>query len=365
MEKVISKEGDPFFCLSVRGSDYEIGRQIGSATSADIADLWENFMLPRMAGQFGTPECKYQASYEWLRKNLEKVNPGIVERLDGIAAGSGVEEEKVWLMNHYAVLWSGKGLFCTTAAVRDSDAGPVLGQNLDIGREDIYYVTKTYPKNGYAILGEAMCSMWCSSTGVNEKGLAVGSSNLASTARVARKPFAPGIPVHFIPKLVLHNCAGVAEAVEFIKSLPSVLPESGGYQMNFIDAQGNMAVVDKTGPYVLARQCEPDLNFTTNFSLDEKLEKWRTEGGIEHPNIYKRAENIRSSYAALNSQKPTVSWLKKLFRSHEGIGRLCRHGEEEYGLGYSRMGFVYYPRQRQAEISNGWPCCNEYQQFSL
>ena len=137
--------------------------------------------------------------------------------------------------------------------------------------------------------------------------------------------------------------------------------------MNIIDAQGDMAVVDKTGPHVLVRQCEKDMNFTTNFSLDEKLEKWRREGADpkQGENYYMRAKNIRSAYAGLHGDKPTVKWLKELFRDHNGIGRICRHGEEEYGFGYSRMSFIYYPCDRKVEITNGWPCQNKYQKFTL
>jgi len=366
-KKNISKQGEAFFVLTVQGSNYEMGRQIGEATAYDIADMWENFTRPRMIEPYGTPEEKYDETYRWLRDNLEKVSPSDAEIINGIAAGSGMDIEKVWMMNHYGVLWSANGLFCTTMALRDSDVGPVLAQNLDIGPEDFYYILTAKPDKGYATLTEAACGLWRASTGVNEKGLAVGSSNLASSGRKAKKPLQPGIPIDLVPKLSLRNCATVPEAVEFVKSLPDVLPVTSGYQLNFIDSNGDMAVVDKTGPYTVVRQCEDGMNFTTNFSLDKKLEKWRMEGTdpAECANLYMRAENIRSSYAKLNGSRPTTKWLKELFRSHEGIGRLCRHGEAEYGYGYSRLGFVCYPCERKIEVTNGLPCCNEYQAFSL
>ena len=363
----ITKEGQPFLFLETSGTDYEIGTQIGKATAVDILDRWEEFTLPRMETLFGTPPERYSETYKWLRDNLHEISPGLVERIEGIAAGADIEPEKVWIMNFYATLWSADGLFCSTAAVKQSDQGPILAQNLDIGSEDFYFVAKTTPKNGYTTITEASCAIWSASTGINEKGLAVGSSNLASAARKDEKPISKGINNQFIPKMTLENCANVAEAVEFIKALPPISPLSAGYQMNFIDADGNMAVIDKTGPHFLTRQCEPGLNFTTNYSLDEELNKWVTEGAETEGenNFHARAKNIRSAYAALNGETPTVQWLKELFRSHEGIGRLCRHGEEAYAFGYSRLGFILYPQQLKAEISNGWPCCNEYQEFSL
>lgn len=367
MHKKITKLGQSFFYLEACGSDYEIGRQIGSAIADDIADIWENFFLPRMVELYRTPPEKYEETYKWLRNNLEKVCPWMVEQIDGIAQGSGLEKEKIWFMNHYCVLWNAEGLFCTTTSIRDSDVGPLLSQNLDIGNEDIYYVIKTSPSGANTVLSEAMCAMCWSSTGVNDKGLAIGSSNLASQARKTIKPINNGISSHFIVKATLRQCDNTAEAVEFIKNLPQICPETSGYQMNIIDANGNMAVVDKSGPHCIVRQCQKDMNFTTNFSLDEELEKWRMEGANpkQCENYYMRAENIQSSYAGLNGEKPTVKWIKELFQSHEGIGRICRHGEEEYGSGYSRLGLVYYPCESKLEITNGWPCCNEYQQFSV
>jgi hypothetical protein len=121
--KQITKDGEPFFFLEVMGSDYEIGRQIGHATAADITEMWENFTLPRMADRFGTVPAEYDRTCRWFRENLEDVYPAAAERIDGIAAGSGLDIEKIWMMNHYAVLWSANGLFCTSAALRDSDSG--------------------------------------------------------------------------------------------------------------------------------------------------------------------------------------------------------------------------------------------------
>lgn len=368
-QKKITPKGSPFFVLDVSGDDYEIGEGIGRAIKMDIADMWENFTLPRMIKWYGTPPEDYDKTYTWLRGNLERHCPWMAEQMDGIAAGSGLSAQNIWFMNHYSLLWSACGVFCTSMAVGQSDAGPVLIQNLDIGDEDFYYVLRIRPDSGYATLSDAMCAMCWSPTGINEKGLAVGSSNLGSIARVPNKPLAGGIANTFLPRMVLRQCGSTREAVEYLKSLPPVCPETAGYQLNLVDSNGEMAVVDKSGPHTLVRQCEPGMNFTTNFSLDKNLEAWRAEGATEEQkrnqrNFYDRADKIRSEYRKLDGQTPTVKWMKDLFRSHEGKGRVCRHGPECNG-GYSRLGFVYYPKECRAEICNGIPCENEYQSFSL
>ncbi len=362
----ITRQGENFFLLEAGGSDFEIGRQIGLATAGDIAYTWENFVIPRLVEWYGTPKEKFGETYAWLRKNLEKVCPWAAEQIDGIADGSGIEKEKIWIFNHYTVLWPAHGLFCTSVAVRNSDVGPVLAQNLDIGSEDFYYMTKLRPSKAYATLSDAMVTMCWSPTGINSKGLAVGSSNLASQARKVEKPLSGGIPNILLPRMVLRQCATTAEAVEYLKTLPPICPLTAGYQLNIIDITGDMAVVDKTGPYTIVRQCQKDLNFTTNYSLDEKLETWRMEGApFEKSRNYRmRAGKILDEYKKLNGTLPAVVWLKELFHSHKGEGRICRHGSECEG-GYSRLHFIYYPRQFCVEATNGIPCENTYQKFCL
>lgn len=369
MSKQITPKGTKFLFVEAQGSDFEIGKQIGSATAEDIADMWEDFILPRMVKFYGTPAAKYGKTYEWLRKNLENVCPWMVEQINGIASGSGVDIEKVWMMNHYALLWPAHGLFCTSMSVRDSDAGPVLIQNLDIGDEDFCYICKIKPNNGNTTLSDAMCSMCWSPTGINDKGLAVGSSNLSSVARKPKKPLKGGITNNFLPRMVLRQCSTTKEAIKFLKSLPDVCPETSGYQLNIIDKRGDMAVVDKTGPHILVRQCEEGMNFTTNFSLDPDLEGWRTAGAgkeqlVKESNFYDRADKIKHEYKQLGGKKPTIKWLKDLFKSHYGKGRICRHGLDCQG-GFSRLHFVYYPCEKRVEITNGPPCENEYQYFQL
>ena len=253
-------------------------------------------------------------------------------------------------------------------AVKDSDAGPTLAQNLDIGSEDFYYIIKTSPEGANTVLSQAMCSMCWTSTGINNKGLAIGSSNLGSPARKARKPLKGGIGNHFIVKPTLQFCSTTSEAVEFIKSLPEMCPETSGYQMNIIDAKGNMAVVDKTGPHCVVRQCEEGMNFTTNYSLDEKLEAWRMEDADfdeKSRNSRMRAENIISWHKGLENKTPTVASVKKLFSGHNGQGRICRHGDKASCEGYSRLHFICYHKTQQIEATNGLPCENQYQKFEI
>ena len=359
----VTRKGEPFYFFHAAGTDYEIGLTKGEQMAADIIGAWE-FFEPCMAEQFGTPVGRYQETYEWLRQNLETIAPWMVEQICGMAEGSGLAVDRAFLLNHYGVLWCASGLFCTSVAIGDTVEGPVLGQNLDIGDDDLYFVEELHPQNGFATLSDGMAGMCWSPTGINERGLAIGASNLASPARQGTRPITPGMPYHFLTRLVLRECACVAEAVEYLAKLTPVIPPGGGYQLNLLDSAGNMAVVDKSEDRTVVRQCEIGMNFTTNYSLDADLENWRTCGEATEVSFTARSENICSRYRSQNG-KLSREWLIDILQSHADRGRLCCHGTDDVGGAYTRLSFIYCPSDGSAQISNGLPCVNKYQVFRI
>lgn len=361
-EQVLTPRGQPIFRMRAACGDEEIGRQIGAAMAADIAAMWETFMRPLMPTRFGTPEKEFDRTYTWLRNNLERVCPWMAQQIEGVAAGCGLGVRELYLMNHYSVLWSAGGLGCTSIATVTDDAGPVMAQNLDIGAEDFYFAGLTVPRWGYAILSDRMCGMCWAPTGINAAGLAIGSSNLGRINQPPQRPLAGGIVNTMIPHAVLRSCATVDEALEFIRSLPEVCPSSSGYQLNLIDAQGRMAVVDKTGPRMCIRQCLRGFNFTTNVSLDPSFEAWRTQGkdNAEVADGWARARFVQRAYESLGEKAITSAWLRKLLASSGCEGALCRRGEVITGS-YTRLSMMYHPRLRRMEIANGPPADHGYE----
>ena len=153
----ITAKGEAFYYLKAEGSDYDIGKAKGEALSLDLADMWENFTLPRMVKWYGTPPEKYDATYKWLRKNLEQVAPYMVEQLVGMADGAGLSLEQVFMISHYGLLWASKGIddavlsdmeACSSISTITLDSGPILAQNLEIGSDDLYFVEHLKPQSG-------------------------------------------------------------------------------------------------------------------------------------------------------------------------------------------------------------------------
>ena len=284
----ITCQGEAFLLLRTGGTDTEIGRAIGEATAGDIGEMWEQFTAPRLVPQYGTPLERVGETCAWLRRNLEQICPWMAEQIDGIAEGSGLAREQVWIMNHYGVLWSAHGLFCTSLAVAESDHGPLLAQNLDIGAEDFYFVSCTRPTGGYAVLSDRMCAMCWSPTGINERGLAVGSSNLPRHGADVEKPLPPGVANHFIPHMVLRSCANVSEAVVIAK--PPVLPSKVNTSPPATKSSTHYALAKRSG------KVKKQQEILSELSMD-KICRRKTTSGIFGKNTLKNTDrSLENTY---------------------------------------------------------------------
>ena len=80
-EKKTTPKGEPFYFFKAAGSDYEIGLAKGREMAGDIEAAWKLFE-PSMDRWVG--DGNRQRTYEWLRRNLERVAPWMVEQSAGI-----------------------------------------------------------------------------------------------------------------------------------------------------------------------------------------------------------------------------------------------------------------------------------------
>lgn len=345
----ISREGEAIYRLFLKGSDREMGLRRGRELKEDIRSKWA-WMESFYDTGYGLPRAKWDEVAAKAEANSRRRFPWMADQMEGMAEGSGVSLRDILLMNYYGLVWA-SGNWCTSVAVRHTEEGPLLGQNLDIGYGDFYYMEEQQSKAAHPILSDMGLGLCCSPCGVNAEGLAVASSGLPAPGQAKRPWDWDGVPYQFLPRLVLRCCGSVAEAIEYLKGLPSTIPSGGGYQLSLLDASGAMAVVDKTGDRTVARQCEPDLNFTCNCAFDEEFELWRMGAPGSYPDGVARAVHIRQEWAALQGAQPTRDWLVGLMRGNTGPGALCRTNDK----GYTRLSFVLSPVSRAMDIANGPP----------
>jgi hypothetical protein len=357
----ITPMGQPVFPLYLAGTDYEIGRKRGSELTEDCLHIWKA-MEGNFSTAYGCPADKWDFVAGKLEKNLKAVAPWMLEQMQGMADAGACGMRELLLINYYGLIWSNAGNWCTSVAIRDSDEGPLLGQNLDIGFGNCYYQEEIHPAKGRSTLSYAMTGMCWSTCAVNDKGLCVGSSVLPAPAQSKTPWNWDGVNYHFLPYFVLRECGSVPEAIEYLKSLPPTIPSGGGYHLNMIDPAGNMMVVDCSGSRKIFRQCDPDLNFTSNCTLDPEMEEWRLGSKNSYPDGIARVNRIRQEWKQLSGTKPTRKWLTALMMSDTGDGCICRWADNS---GYSRLGFIFSARDKTMDISNGPPNRTPYEHFKF
>ena len=360
---ILLKENSPFVLIKAGGSNYEIGKEKAEKLGSVIEYVWRNLNERRTNIDWHTPVSEYSRVCTWLKNNLEHIAPWMIEEMQGIADNCGMSFEEVILNNHYGLLWTTGGL-CTSISFI-SEEGPLLGQNLDIGGGDSYYLEIVHPKKGYATISDGFAGMAWSPSGLNEKGLAVASSNLFRGGN-AEKPLAHGVPYHFLPRMVLRNCADVPEAIKYLKTLPRTIPSNNGYQLNIIDKDGRSAVIDKIDKLTGIRKSEDGLTLTTNISFHPGIIRYCKEGDVDpvsQRDSNERANFIRASFSKAG-RKGSIKLMLRLLRSHDEPGRLCRHGNGPTKA-YTRLSFIYFPKKLEIWGTNGHPCKLKYEKFNL
>lgn len=185
-----------------------------------------------------------------LAPALRQQNPGMFERLEGMAAGAKITLHSLCLMNALeALLASVAGrtvappmAACSSVAVRGArsiSGQPIIARNFDYLPLVQPYQTlrECRPKQGYRSLQFLVAPQAGAVDGVNEKGLAITLDYAFATDA--------GVPAPLITMAIadaLANCASVTEALHFIAGRP----RWGAGMLMLADASGDIASLELT-----------------------------------------------------------------------------------------------------------------------
>lgn len=145
---------------------------------------------------------------------------------------------------------SSQGIITTTHCSMISaktDGNVFVGRNFDDSHEKPQFVVYTEMESGYRVTANA-CYIpyhWIMD-GVNEKGLYMGTANLAQPASYYWEdpyPTEPAICEHHLFRIALETCATVDEVIDLYRSVRPWSPNGTDHLM-VVDAQGNSAVIE-------------------------------------------------------------------------------------------------------------------------
>jgi isopenicillin-N N-acyltransferase like protein len=352
--------------LELKGSPYEMGMKQGKSFPKEIKDIYEDTYKNSIANR-KISEDKIQLVRETVRKSLTKTAPQLLEEMDGIADGAGMKRDDIFLLNTWPIVVYAVGLTsCSSMVVAQSDRGPLLGQNADLGMRDSYFVGIHRPAHGYAsITARFFGTVWFMGGGINEHGLCMGGSGVNGVKRDEK--WEEGFPGLFLSLLVMGNCRNVSEAVILFQKYKPMIPLECGQDHSLADKDGHIAVVEKLASKTAVRYADNGVLFTANFFAHRDMEPLN-----DHSTEYVRSleSNARERYWRIGETFKNGDYsfktVKSLLSAHEYPGALCRHCDTvKDEIGYTKISCISIPREKRILISDNAPCRSAYVEYRL
>ena len=353
--------------LHLSGTPAQIGEAHGEAAREKIKNhsaRFLEFVLSRAVTALD--EESLWAKWAPQVSANERSSPDLVEEMRGIARGSGVSFERIFLLNslldlvsfRYAEMAANFG--CTTFAVsRAADGGGTLvGQTYDMPEihQDYLTLLRLEPQHGPRQLVFSFAGI-VGAAGLNEAGIGLSINFLS--------PLDVGVGrLHSAVVRQVLAAGNLANALA-----PPVLPRrAGGAHFLIADRDGNLVSIETTGERYEVFYPTENVIGHTNHYLGHNLK------GIE----YIRRESIGSSlarYTALrrylrdSSADLDLETLKELTRNHTSFPQsICAHGRDLDPLGQrtrTLSAMVHELDKQTIHITNGCACESSYHPVSL
>jgi predicted choloylglycine hydrolase len=343
--------------ITLRGTARERGIAQGSAFRRELHALLVN--CPVWLGNM--PPGQVARVRDTMFGALGTLCPQMVEELEGIAQGADMSLQDVALINFVSAIGALAG--CSNLIVQTAapDGGPILAKTSDIGDDAAYYsLQRVEPDHGHAYLAISWAGCLWAEVGVNAAGLAAGQSSAPTMP--GQEGF--GIPTLEYPRVILEQCATIAEAVEFCEETPMA---GKGLNIALADASGDAAVVEKSGTRTAVRWLSQAVGaiFCTNHFLDPSMEGMKPLSipGITGltENSVRRMDNM--ARFLVGTRHPTMADLKDLLARGIDDGGLY---QDEHPALTTHYAYLVLPVQREMQIGEGTPCHRiEYTSYSL
>jgi len=260
--------------VEVSGSRRAMGESFGEQLRAEARELYVIRLRSALtqAHEEGRREAAEEDLHRIARASFRVTadcDPETADEMEGIARGAGLTIEQVMVLNGLTDLrdalswWRGGELFggCT-AIVAQSDAtraGRMLcGQTWDLGTDNMPYVlaVRRKPSSGLRSIGLTVAG-GLPFLGINEAGLAVGTTNLRT-----RDAQAGVVYVSLIDRGLRSRTAK-----EALKAM-SAPPRAGGHFFYMADALGTAVALECTAKRHAAREVTRGVFVHANHCLE-------------------------------------------------------------------------------------------------
>jgi len=356
-----------FQIVDVSGSAFERGRLHGESARAQVERSVSNYA--HLFAYCGIAWDEAQRRAAAYRETIGCLDAGLLEEMEGIAAGSGRKASEILALNARTELlppsYLGKAGVpsgeCTAIAVRataSATGGSLLAQNWDwLGsqREALILLRAAEADHpGYLTLTEAGM---LAKIGMNTLGFGI-CLNILRSVRDGKQA---GVPVHVLLRALL-GCRSVADAIE----LAGRLAYAASSNVLCADVRGEAASLELSP---LGLRVVPPTNGTlchTNHFIAEGTEGWQLELA-DNLSTEPRLERARARASALATHG--IEDLKTLLRDEsEGLLSICRRPDPslpEEGRIETVASVIMELARATIHVAPDIPALSEYRRVSL
>jgi isopenicillin-N N-acyltransferase-like protein len=357
--------------ISIRGTHYEMGRQHGH----QVLRL-RPLIVEAIKGRFAQiesdgPDERFESLVRETTEVLREVDPSILEMIHGQAEALGLEFDTLLcydlvsylrddLITRQTANSADEG--CTTWAAAGSataDGEPLLAKNRDYRPEHLplQVLFTATPAVGYRyIYGSSAGSPGVFNSGMNERGLAIGDTNVRST------DIGPGLPDYSLMMHILEQHDTVRSALDYLSSVPRM----GRNNLILADARGDLAVVELGYHHLAIVKARNGIVVNTNHFVSPSLKESFVDCNPPpvKGNSFHRYELVRRELEAVRGSI-NVAFAQRLMATHAGpLASICRHpiaSSDAVTVSVS----IFLPAQRKMLFCQGFPCQGHYDDFML
>jgi len=371
------------------GSHHEIGIQQGEAIRGLLNQLMQVLpeldafkrMKPRLLPTSLFLAFAKRRAADLLEEDIFQIYPSQAERMRGISEGCGMDLPMLMLLQSMEML-IGKITeahyrldACTSLgfeAEKTTAGEPIVAKNFDYLNElaPFHLSCRTRPSGRFGTMGCTMAPLSGMIDGMNEHGLTV-TYNLGYTTDEPEVH----APLSMALQEMLETCRTTGEAVEFITRA-----RQGGHDalLMIADVEGDVRAIELTPKRSSTRRPSGGLIINTNHYHTEELQRHEIprnaiwDGDVPEVQIGRRVFEsterrlMRAEELLEGAERIDEEGIKRILRDHDSDGEpsdntICKHGE----ISSSLRSMIFYPRRKKMKLLYGYPCQNEYEEFSL
>jgi len=328
--------------LLLSGSYYDIGLKIGKMLKKEK----DNGFPPK----FSNEDIEKGKDYE---KEVRKYAPELLEELQGIADGSGIDYNVLVAFELSPYRNQPSCLVMAISGEHTKSGLPVFARNHEWVEEDSKALTLCYtkPKRKINSLGFTFYWMLLSRFGgINEAGLAISSASASFVNS------GPGVMLNITTRWILDNCRTTEEAVAFLEKIPKVW----GIAYLIMD-RNTIAKVEAHREKTKVTYTEGFEFVTLRFDSPEMVPYNEEEDPFL--DLYSARKDFLTKWFFHNKGNIDDDLIIRVLKDHEH--KMCYHNPCDnvtYGTCWS---WIVTPGKDEVLVCAGPPCKNEFKKYFL